>query len=184
MEIDTNQTEEIIEVGKANRLALLMLFPIAAITIIPFVIIYGFGPLANGVIFLKNHALQILVAFVLLIFVHEGLHGVTWAFFAKNGFKSIHFGIKWSYLTPYCHCNEPMKRKHYILGGIMPGLVTGVIPIIIAMVTANGWLLVSGIFLTAAAGGDIIVLIRVLKYPSNLIFMDHPKEIGFIVFKS
>jgi len=71
-----------------------------------------------------------------------------------------------------------------MLGGIMPGLITGVIPIIIAMVTANGWLLISGIFLTAAAGGDILVLIRVLKYPSNLIFMDHPKEIGFIVFKS
>lgn len=184
MEIDTNQTEEVIGVGKANRLVLLMLFPIAAIAIIPFSLLHGFEPLVKGVNYLKNHQLQILLAFFLLIFIHEGLHGITWAFYAKNGFKSIHFGIKWSYLTPYCHCSEPLKRNHYMLGGIMPGLFTGVIPIIIAMVTANGWLLISGIFLTAAAGGDILVLLRVLKYPRNLIFMDHPKEIGFIVFKS
>jgi len=184
MELNSNQTEEVIEVGKANRLALLMLFPITAIAIIPFVLINGFKPLAEGVIFLKSHQLQILVALILLIFIHEGLHGVTWAFLAKNGFKSIRFGIKWSYLTPYCHCNKPMKRNHYILGGVMPGMVTGVLPMVFAIVTANGWLLLASIFLTATAGGDILVLIRVLKYPSNLIFMDHPKEIGFIVIKN
>lgn len=184
MEIDTNQTEEVIEVGKANRLALLMLFPIAAIAIIPFVLIYDFEPLANGLIFLKNHQLQILVAFILLIFVHEGLHGVTWAFFAKSGFKSIRFGIKWSYLTPYCHCKEPMKRNHYILGGIMPGVVTGVLPMVFAIITANGWLLLASIFLTATAGGDFLVLMRILKYPSGYVFLDHPKEIGFTVIKT
>jgi len=184
MEINSNQTEEVIEVGKANRLALLMLFPITAIAIIPFVLINGFEPLANGVVFLKNHQLYILLAFLLLIIIHEGLHGVTWAYFAKSGFKSISFGIKWSYLTPYCHCSEPLRRNHYILGGIMPGLVTGILPMLYAVVTANGWLLLASIFLTATAGGDILVLKRVLKYPSSHIFMDHPKEIGFIVIEN
>ena len=184
MEIKGNPTEEVIAVGKANRLALLMLIPITAIAIIPFVLINGFEPLANGVVFLKNHQLHILVAFLLLIFIHEGLHGVTWAYFAKSGFKSISFGIKWSYITPYCHCSEPLKRNHYILGGIMPGLITGILPMVYANITANGWLLSASIFLTATANGDFLVLKRVLKHSSGYTFLDHPKEIGFIVIKN
>jgi hypothetical protein len=179
-----NQFEEIIEVGKANRQALLMLLPITALAVVPFVLINGFEPLVNGIIFLKHHQLYILVAFLVLILIHEGLHGVTWAFFAKNGFKSISFGIKWSHLTPYCHCSEPLKRNHYILGGIMPGLITGILPMFFAIVSANGWLILASIFITATAGGDFLVLRRVLKYPPDYIFIDHPKEIGFIVIKS
>ncbi|HDP76486.1 MAG TPA: DUF3267 domain-containing protein [Bacteroidales bacterium] len=184
MEINSNQIEEVIEVGKANLQALLMLFPIAAMAIIPFVLVNGFEPLINGVFSLKNHQLHILLAFPLLILIHEGLHGVTWAFFAKSGFKSISFGIKWSYLTPYCHCSEPLKRNHYILGGIMPGLITGISPMVYAIATANGWLSLASIFLTVAASGDFLVLKRVLKYPLGYIFLDHPKAIGFIVIEN
>ncbi len=176
-----NLIEEIIEVGKANRQALLMLFPIATVTIAPFIIIYGFEPLVNGLLFLKHHQPQILLALIPIIVLHEGLHGLTWACFAKSGYKSIRFGIKWSHLTPYCHCNEPLKRNHYILGGIMPGLVTGILPLLYSYISANGWILLASIFLTATASGDYLILKRVLKYPSDYVITDHPDEIGFIV---
>lgn len=84
-----NQFEEIIEVGKANRQALLMLLPITALAVVPFVIINGFEPLVNGIIFLKHHQLYILVAFLVLILIHEGLHGVTWAFLPKTGLNPL-----------------------------------------------------------------------------------------------
>jgi hypothetical protein len=66
----------------------------------------------------------------------------------------------------------------------MPGLVTGILPMLFSIASANGWLLLASIFFTAAAGGDFLVLKRVLKYPPAYIFIDHPKEIGFIVIKS
>lgn len=66
----------------------------------------------------------------------------------------------------------------------MPGLVTGILPMLYAIVTAKGWLLLASIFLTATASGDFHVLNRILKYPSGYIFLDHPKEIGFIVIET
>lgn len=89
-----------------------------------------------------------------------------------------------AYLTPYCHCSEPLKRNQYILGGIVPGLITGIFPMVYAIVTAKGWLLHASIFLTATACGDFLVLKRILKHPSSYTFLDHPKEIGFIVIKN
>ena len=51
---------------------------------------------------------------LLLIFVHELIHGITWAVFAKKGRKAISFGFIPQYLTPYCTCNEPLKKGEYI----------------------------------------------------------------------
>ncbi|MDI3526215.1 MAG: hypothetical protein PWR03_398 [Tenuifilum sp.] len=178
------QFEEVIPVGKANLLSFLLLIPIVLIAVIPFVILFGTSPLVSGFNTLQNNLLVVLAGLLVLIVIHEGLHGITWAFFAKTGLKSISFGIKWAYLTPYCHCNEPLKRKQYILGGIMPGLVTGIIPLIVSYINANGWLLLVSVFLIATAGGDFLVLFRTLKYPSTYIFFDHPTEIGFIANKN
>lgn len=175
------QAEEIIEVGKANRVALLMFFPIATGGIIPFVLIYGFEPIANGFFILKHNQLLLLIGFLATVIIHEGIHGITWAIFAKHGLKSISFGIKWSHLTPYCHCSETLNRTHYILGGIMPGIVTGIVPLLISYATANGWLLLISVLLIATAVGDFMVIKRVLRYSHNYRFLDHPTEIGFIV---
>lgn len=175
------QAEEIIEVGKANRVALLMFIPIAICGIVPFGLIHGFEALVQGFNTLKHNQLYLLIGFLATVIIHEGIHGITWALFAKKGLKSISFGIKWSHLTPYCHCSETLNRNHYILGGIMPGVVTGLAPLLISYATANGWLLLISVFLIATAVGDFMVIKRVLKYSPAYRFLDHPTEIGFIV---
>lgn len=53
-------------------------------------------------------ALFILMLFIMGAIVHELIHGITWACFATNKFRSIHYGIIWGVLTPYCHCDEPL----------------------------------------------------------------------------
>ena len=63
-------------------------------------------------------ALIFFVLVILGIIAHELIHGITWAIFTKNGFKSIKFGIMLKMLTPYCHCKEPLKVNQYALGGI------------------------------------------------------------------
>src|SRR5690606_9207687 len=66
--------------------------------------------------------LLFLVVVIVGVVVHELIHGITWAIFAKNGLRSIKFGILKEMLTPYCHCQEPLKLKPYLLGAMMPGL--------------------------------------------------------------
>jgi hypothetical protein len=46
-----------------------------------------------------------LVGFIVLIatigiILHELIHGITWAKYTKDGFKSIRFGVLWKFLTP------------------------------------------------------------------------------------
>ncbi len=120
------------------------------------------------------------------IVLHELVHGITWAAFAENHFKSISFGIMLEMLTPYCNCSEPLKKWQYIVGSLMPLLVVGMIPAIIGALTAVTWLFLIGLFMIVGAGGDIIVSFRLLKYKSDkneVVVYDHPTKCGFITFE-
>ena len=71
------------------------------------------------------------ITFILVIVgivVHELIHGLTWACYAKRGWKSISFGVMWKLLTPYCHCDEPMHISGYMMGAMMPCIILGCHP--------------------------------------------------------
>ena len=144
---------------------------------LPFVLIWSNDTFNAGKEIFYDYFLFILLGGIIM---HELLHGVTWGFFASNGLKSIRFGVKWKYLTPYCHCKEPLKVKHYKLGGAMPLIVMGIIPSIIGLIIGDGGVLSFGIFFTWVAGGDIITLYMLRKLDNNIYVSDHPAKMGFI----
>lgn len=118
------------------------------------------------------------------IVLHELTHGITWALYTKNGHKSIKYGFLKDTLTPYCHCTEPLKIKHYIIGAIMPAIVVGIIPLLYSIITGNFYLLLFGIFFTNAAIGDFMI-ISLLKYENmKSIVQDHPTEAGFYITRA
>ncbi|MBN1598764.1 MAG: DUF3267 domain-containing protein [Bacteroidales bacterium] len=167
-----------ISIQKANLVALIMIAPITIIYGLPYYLIWGENILSK----LKEISLPVFFLSIPVgIVLHEFLHGATWALFAKEGFKSIKFGIKWEYLTPYCHCTEPIKVRHYVIGGLMPLLIMGMVPAIWAIFTGNGLLMLIGTFFTWAAGGDIQAVWLLRKHSVNQWISDHPKELGFIV---
>ena len=125
-----------------------------------------------------------IVVFLVLIVIHELIHGATWGIFATNHYKSISLGVMLSSLTPYCTCREPLKKSHYITGTIMPCLVLGIIPSVIAVIISSMGLLAVGLLMIVTAGGDILVIILLLKNKAseNAIYIDHPTDIGLVVF--
>ena len=163
--------------GKVNLIIILLLIPITLLTLFPFILIWDFETFRTGSRMFTDHVfLYLLVG----IIIHELLHGLTWAYFAPNGLKSIKFGVKWKYLTPYCHCKEPLKVKHYKLGGAMPLLVMGILPSLVGIIIGHGGILSFGIFFTTAAGGDIIALYMLYKLDNNTYVSDHPDKMGFV----
>lgn len=123
------------------------------------------------------------IVLIIGVIAHELIHGIFWALFTKKGFSSIKFGILKQYFTPYCHCKEPLKVKHYIIGAIMPAVVLGFIPIIVSFVYGLlGWLLF-GIFFTAAAGGDFLMINMLRKEHMNDWTKDHPSEAGYYIYR-
>jgi len=113
--------------------------------------------------------------------VHELIHGLTWACFAKSGWKSISFGVMWKLLTPYCHCDEPMHIPGYMAGAMMPCFILGVIPAIVALFIGSLPMLAWGIFFIAAAAGDIWMTWLLTKENPKSFVLDHPSEAGFYI---
>jgi hypothetical protein len=83
-------------------------------------------------------------------------------------------------LTPYCHCKEPLKVKHYKIGGAMPLIILGIIPSLIGISIGHGGILSFGLFFSWAAGGDIIALYMLRNLDNSIYVSDHPDKMGFI----
>lgn len=170
-------------IAKANIYALIIMLPF----LVGFIVWYF---VVNINRFTFNYGLigiaVILVATVLLTVIHELIHGITWAAFAKNHFKSIEFGIVWKMLTPYCTCSDTLAKWQYIIGAAMPTIVVGFIPAIIAIYCNN--LLAFFVFwaMIAGGGGDALIILKVLLHRSNgkdCVYLDHPYKCGTVVFE-
>ncbi len=169
----------------ANIFSLLILIPIFLIFGVPYCFIWGFEvdfiDFQPPMVFLKF--LYVFIIIISGIIVHELIHGITWAIFSKNGFKSIKFGILFKMLTPYCHCKEPLRVRDYIIGAIMPAIVLGIIPSLIAIIIGNLSLLSFGMFFTMAAAGDFLIINVIRKENKDDFVQDHPSEAGCYIYK-
>ena len=117
------------------------------------------------------------------IILHELIHGLTWSIFAKNGLKSMKYGVIWKWLTPYCHCKEPLLVKEYIIGALMPAIILGFIPSIMAIFTGNITLILFGLFFTMAAGGDFMIINILRKEAMDSLVQDHSSKIGCYIYR-
>lgn len=176
--------EYILSLTKTNLYAFVLLIPIGLVVVGPYVFIHGVDSIRvaeSGLIDFFGGNLGLALVFLAGILVHELLHGIAWAIFAKNGWRSVSFGIKISHLTPYCHCSEALKKKQFIIGVILPCIVLGIIPIIYSYCAGSLPICLFGYFFTASAGGDLMVLWMLRKVDNDHMIKDHPEQIGFIV---
>jgi len=178
-----------IDLVKANVFAFIMIIPTVLIFGIPFYLIWGFGfsqtdirsitkilsPVMIGLVFLS--------VFTLGVILHELIHGIAWSRYASAGFKSIRFGVLWKMLIPYCHCKEPLKVKEYIIGAVMPAIILGFLPGIIAIIIGNIGLLFFGIMFTIAAMGDLMIINLIKNEDMDDYVQDHPSEAGCFIFR-
>jgi hypothetical protein len=117
---------------------------------------------------------------IIAIIIHELIHGICFAQFAKGGIKSVHFGVKWKYLTPYCHCSESVNVQQYRIALVMPSVVLGFIPSVSGFIIHNFTIVMLGCTLIAAGIGDFIILWMLRNLPQNTRVVDHPDKIGFL----
>lgn len=115
------------------------------------------------------------------ILVHELLHGIAFAHYAKSGWKGVSFGIHWHSLTPYCHGDEPIMVKHYFVVALLPLFILGIIPWGIGLWVGNGILTIWGLLFIAAACGDIAMSWALRQEKYNAYVLDHPSEPGCLV---
>jgi hypothetical protein len=176
--------EYTIPMGRVNVLALTLILPQGIILGLPYFLIYGFDQFSLSAIRIGSLVSGTMLFFLILVFgavIHEFLHGITWSLFTRKRWKAIRFGVKWEYLTPYCHCDEPLKKWQFVLGALMPFFIMGVLPVIASCFTGSFKLWFFGFFFSVAAGGDLICTWMLRKAKKNEWILDHPTELGFTV---
>lgn len=164
----------------ANVMAVVLALPILLVLWTVFVWKNGHSSISSPML------LGVLVLFFLLIVVHEAIHGLFWAIFAKNGWKSISFGIMRDSWTPYCTCQEELTRGQYAVGAVMPCVWLGILPAVTAILLGSLPLFWLGALMILAAGGDLTILYKLFLYGAQgkeVRYLDHPYEAGLVVFE-
>ena len=188
-----------LSVSKTYLYSLYLLVPIIIFFFIPYIVIWGADLinywsakiiqlksnfiLSNFIYYIFRYLFWILMILISGILMHEMLHGFVWIFFTKKGFGSLSFGIMKPDLAPYIHCNEPLPVNAYRTGIIMPGIVLGIFPLIIGIITGNFKIFIFGFFFTWAASGDFIVLWLIKHLKAPVMVQDHPKLVGCLVLR-
>lgn len=184
-----HRIERTMSAGQANMYALFFMLPILLLYILIYILVW---PEQFSLFHLKHLLVTykvwllfspaiLLVVFVFGAIMHEMLHGFTWAIFCKRGLKSIEYGVYWKLLTPYCHCKEVLPMRAYILGGMMPGLVMGLLPALAGLLLGNLLVFLFGLFFSMAASGDLLVLWMLRHQNKEDLVQDHPEKIGCYV---
>ncbi len=159
--------------------------PIVLISIIslvyPFVLIWNWQTFTQGFLSLYMALPYFITAFIMGTFLHEVLHAIGFLIFGKIKIKQVQIGIKWKYLTPFAHCRIPLKTSVYRIALLLPAIILGIVPSIIALIFGKSWLLIYGILFTVLAGGDFLVLWIIRKVRSDALVKDHPERCGCYV---
>ena len=176
------QKDFLIGVLQANTLSLLVMLPFLALAV------WAYAPFiaAGGSFFLDGQFFLLFLAILVLLVVHECIHGLTWSLFAPNHFASISFGVIWKALTPYCTCNMPLKRWQYVLGTAMPTLVLGIGLTAAATVLHQNALFLLAEIMILGGGGDCLIILHMLRYrptAPDVLCLDNPYECGFVAFE-
>ena len=177
------RTELTVGLVKANIFAVLFAVPLIFAGILLF---YRANPGVQITKFTNGELLLFFLCYLVLIVVHELIHGLTWAVFAEDHFKSIEFGFIKEYLTPYCTCRTILPKVPYMLGAAMPLITLGIIPTVISILNGSFFLLWIGLLMIVSAGGDILIILRVLFHRSSAtetLWLDHPTQAGSVVFE-
>jgi hypothetical protein len=123
-----------------------------------------------------------LLYLVVLIVGHEAVHALGWKTASGLPWSKFKFGIAWRALAPYCHATEPMSVAAYRFGAALPAFITGILPVLLAIVLANPGLAFIGAVLCSGAVGDVYVLWTLRDIPADALVQDHSENAGCIVY--
>lgn len=177
------RTDLTVGIVRANAFAMLLSVPVLAVGLF----LFSLANRDGGFYFDAGRSWPLLLGgFFLCTAVHELIHGLVWSLYTPNRFKDIEFGFMKQYLTPYCACTAPLRKGAYIAGALAPLLVVGVLPAAVAVWCGSFTLLLMGLIMILAAGGDILIVKNILTYKtdaSEVLYMDHPTQAGGVILE-
>lgn len=116
------------------------------------------------------------------IVLHEGLHGLIIALLAPGGWGAVKFGFL-NWMTPYCHCRQPITARGYRLVLLGPVIILGFFPWILGLITGIIELTLWGAIFISSGGGDLLIWNMLRGVPGEKLVQDHPRRVGVLIRK-
>jgi hypothetical protein len=171
-----------ISLAAANLYSIPMIIIPAVIFGIPYYLLWGTKIFGKGAIGLDRVAVIVLV-FISGAVVHELIHALSWKIWGKKSWEKIKFGFSVNTLTPYVHCKEPITAHAYKIGTAAPGLIMGIIPLLVSIASGNEWIFWFGMLFTISAAGDFMILWLIRKVTPDTLVEDHPSRAGCYIYE-
>lgn len=173
-----NKRDLSISMARANMIVLLLCIPLFIVQFAVFFVSQDVGKVE-----LSFNPSLLSIAIIMGIATHELIHGLTWMIFGRKSLSTVKFGFQWKTLTPYAHLKEPVEINVYRIGTFMPGFILGILPYLLSLLLNDGNLFWMGLFHTAGAGGDWLVLWLIRNVKSGTLVEDHPSHAGCYVIE-
>jgi len=131
--------------------------------------------------FTQTEIIIIVFTLIILFLAHEFIHAIVSALYCINKWRSIKFGIS-GFISPYCHCSEPLNITHYRLIVIAPLIILGIIPYLLSLLIGNLIILFCSLHMILCASGDLLIIWLLRKGKKDALVYDHPTAIGCLIF--
>lgn len=120
---------------------------------------------------------------VFIIIAHEGLHGIGFRYIGNAPWENINLGFNKEVFAPYCTCSDlVLKRNQYIAIVLLPNIVLNLLTLLVIIGSNNLFWAIVGGFIFASGASDFYMAAKVLNYPKEAKFQDHPLDNGCYVF--
>lgn len=113
------------------------------------------------------------------VFVHEGIHGVLIALFAKGGLRSLSFGFDRKTMSPFAHSRVPLRAWQMTAVCLGPLVLQGIVPMAVAVWMGSVFVFILSLIFIIAAGGDIIYAGLLRKVSPGAFVEDLPDAVGY-----
>jgi len=122
-----------------------------------------------------------IIYFILWMFLHEIIHGISFMMFKEVNAKNVTFGAKLESGIFYCMCKQPISKKVILVSLLAPFTLIGIVTLIIAIVFDLKTLGLLSLFNISGAVGDIVMTIMFLRLPRNVKYTDLDDCESFVV---
>ena len=104
-------------------------------------------------------------ALVLSVALHELLHLAGYVWLGGAPRDAVH--VEWRGAVIVARCDVPLPARSYRAAVALPGLVLGVVPTVLGLLSGMAWLTVYGAVMLGASAGDVAVLWALRKYRAD-----------------
>lgn len=122
----------------------------------------------------------LIAGYVLLLAAHEGLHALAMIMCGAKP-SSVRFGVIPKQFMLYCTTDTPLSARKYAFVLVLPGIVTGLIPLALATVFLNFPYVILFAALLSGAGGDAVMFMSVCRLKPAALVLDHPEAPAYYV---